>query len=378
MAKRLNKNLVVVLTIIGMALTAAAGVILVNSLPQKSPQVFVNEAEKALKNKDPGKAAEYYQRAAGRAKAAGDLVAANDYLIKAGDLALSAGDHRRALGLWNMVVIADPDQVVAQERSVSFILEIAELSNNTETWSELQTQAQKLVDAADKAKSKSYVGHHALGRALLALSHVRDTNKEQGKKHLIEAVNGDKSNPEYARSLARYYLIEAAADKSPTPNPQYIKDAAALFDTAVANAPEEPEKQSKARLYRGQFYSTPAAATVFPDAESRALADLEEAVKLAPKHVDAMIGLGVFWHGKKQNAVKNGAPPADIEKYRENARKLYAQAIDVDPDHYLGYLQLAGLYLEEKKYDDALVVLDGRLERGVNREHYLGATASTC
>ncbi len=372
MAKRLNKNLVVTLTIVGMALTTAAGVILVMNLPQKSPKMFVDEAEKALAKDPPeySQASTYYQRAAGRAKAAKDDALANTYLIKAGDLALSAGDPNRAMGLWNTVVIADPSQLEAQEKIVTFSLELARLTRNGEWWARLETQARKLVDTAQKDGTKSYLGLHALGCALDARRDVKETNQEEGKKCLIEAVNGDKANPEYARSLSNYYLFEAVDEKALSPDAESIKNALAVLDAAVASAPADPEIKAKAHLYRGQFYATPAAAKIFPDADQLALADLQEAARLAPQNEDTVVGLGVFWHGKKISALrsKDQVPPERIEEYRQKAREQYEAAIRADPDRFLGYLQLAGLYLEEARYDDALKVLDQRLDRPVKRE----------
>src|SRR5205085_8278177 len=146
MVTRVNKNLVVALTLGGMVATTAAGILLVNNLPQKSPQKFVDQAEEFLARKPPDyiKAATFYQRAYGRAHSAGDTPTANKYLIKAGDLALQGGDAGMARKLWMAVVVADPTNIAAQEKVVSFYLDIAEMSNGSDLWNQVQSDAEKL------------------------------------------------------------------------------------------------------------------------------------------------------------------------------------------------------------------------------------------
>src|SRR5438552_9129567 len=126
MAKRLNKNLVVVLTLAGMLLTTAAGVVLVQSLPQKSPKQWVAQAQEFEKQSPPDyiKAANYYQHAAVRAKQANDLPAMGEYMLKAGDLALKAGDAGGAYRIWNGLVVEDPSHLAAQEKIVTLQLEL--------------------------------------------------------------------------------------------------------------------------------------------------------------------------------------------------------------------------------------------------------------
>src|SRR5689334_5799698 len=101
MAQRLNKKVIVGLTTVGMAVTTAAGVVMIMNLPKRDPQQFVQQAEKYEADKDYKNAAIFFQRAYQRATTAGiDTHTADEYLTRAGDMALKAGDARTAMNAW--------------------------------------------------------------------------------------------------------------------------------------------------------------------------------------------------------------------------------------------------------------------------------------
>ncbi len=360
MAKRLNKNIVVGLTVAGMAVTTAAGVVMVLNLPKKDPQPFVEEAKKAAAKGDYVEASKRYQQAYTRARTGSDPAAANEYLLKAGEMSLSAGDARMAIRLWGSAILNNPEFQEAQEKIVKLFLEFAEMQGG-DNWASLQTQAETLRRMSEKSKTKNYLGLHALGRALIAQRAVKESNAEEGKKHLIEAVNGDKSNPAYAKALADYYLTAGN-----------VKDAAAVYDVLIANPAEDKTDLAKAYLNRGVFYSNEIVQKNIPDASAKSLPDLEKARELAPTNVDVLAGLGGYWHGRKVKADSEKAAAADIEDFRAKAKKCFEDAIQADPDHYVGYLQLMQLYYEDHRFDDALKVIDTRIARGIKRDHYLG------
>lgn len=372
MAKRLNKNLVVVLTLVGMGLTTAAGIVFVQTMPQKSPQPFVEHAEKLLAQKPPdnAQASTYYQRAAQRAKAAGDIPTMGKYLIKAGDLALLAGDSQRAMALWNTVMVADPTQVTAQERMVTFVLNLAEQTPGSKLWVELQDRAQKLVDAAEKNRLKSYVGLHALGRALIEQRAVKPTNLDEGKQRLVEAVNGDKSNPEFARTLATRYYLQRATDLigedkvSSGVRPEaaaLIRDAVAVMDNLIQNLPQDPREQSKAYRYQGEILAFPVVTMVMPEADQRAVQALKKSAEADPSSDEAIVAMGSYYHRKKL-ASNSKTPPEEVDRFRRLARENYEQAIRLAERSFPAYLQLASLLSEDARFDDAMDVLDRRMQ----------------
>jgi tetratricopeptide (TPR) repeat protein len=371
MAKRLNKSVIVVLTLLGMTVTMAAGVILLINLPKRDPLEFLKKAETAFKKGEFESAVKLYQSAYRCAQGIHDPKA-SEYLIKAGESAMAGGNARTAVSTWRTVTLNEPLNSAAQEHLVNFFLEAAELSDNSlQAWSQVQQDAELLIDMAKKSGGTSYRGSYARGVALLAQRTAKPTNAEEGKKCLLEAAKGDKSNPDYARALANYYL---SLDNGQNPAAPFIKDAAGVFETLIANPSSDVGSQATAYLYRGQFYADPrvrAAKLVAPDAEKRAIADFEKSIQLQPNNVDAFVGLGDYWHNLKVTATRGGAPSARVEEYKANAKQAYDRGIKADPDHYTAYLQLAQMYAEDTRLDDALQVIKARLDRPMKRDHYL-------
>lgn len=359
MAKRLNKNVVVGLTVAGMVVTTLAGILMIRSLPKQDPQPIAEQAKAASDRGDYAQAWKMYQRAAQRAKIAGDPVRRNEYYMLAGDAALASGDAQRAQRFWGEVLLDNPTHMEAQERIVKLLLEIAYVGGIP--WSKVQSEAERLVEMAGKNNTKSYLGLNALGASLIQQRAVKESNAEEGKQLLIEAVNGDKSNPAYAKSLADHYLDEGD-----------VKAAVAVYDVLMANPSKDVKLVAKGYRFRGRFYLEPAVQQKVPEADKLSLADFENAVKLTPDDVDALVSLGEYWHARKMRAVAASAPAEEIETYRSKARAEYDRAVKADYDHYSSYMQLAQLYTEDNEFDKALEVLDKRIARGVKRDHYLG------
>ena len=63
MAKRLNKNLIIGLAVLGFTVTTAAGILMVKELQQKDPAEFVKRADEMESKEDWRQASQYYMRA---------------------------------------------------------------------------------------------------------------------------------------------------------------------------------------------------------------------------------------------------------------------------------------------------------------------------
>src|SRR5437667_12622248 len=103
MEKRLNKKIVVVLTIVGMAVTTGAGVVMVMNLPKKDPQPFIDQANTFVEKGEYDQARKYYVQAAKWAQSGGEYSKANQCKSRAADASLSMGDARSAIQLWKDV-----------------------------------------------------------------------------------------------------------------------------------------------------------------------------------------------------------------------------------------------------------------------------------
>lgn len=376
MAKRLNKKLVAGLTLMGMLVTTAAGIVLVINMPRKDPEPIANQAKEMLEDKNYTDAAAQFKRAASRARENEKYTPEGiGYLLEAGDAYLHAGSAADAMACWRAVMNSDPQNQEAQERIVDFSMEVAKVRGGS-AWQGVREAAEKLIDI----NPKNFDGLNALGQALIYQRGLDEKNAEKGEKMLEEAVQGDQANPEYARSLAMYYFMENRTD-----------DAAQLFDTLIQTIkredPVDQEKLAEAYRYRGNYYSQmvrklqqemqqrPGSERQYEEriqkAEDQTVADLQKAVELNPDSVDALVELGAYWHTKQATAADEKERDAQREEYQAKAEKLYKEAINKDPEHFEGYLRLAGLYAQQGDPGRGVEVLMERISKGVSREHYL-------
>jgi len=378
MAQRLNKKLVAILTITGMAITTAAAIVMVMSLPQQDPSKAAEQARQAERRGDYVGARRWYVQAYQRASAGGQATdEANDYLIRAGEMALASGNARAALASWRRVVLNDPQNQTAQRKIMEFMLELARMGSLN--WAQVETEARKLLEI----NPKDYAGMHALGLALINQRSVNEENLEQGRKYLIEAFEGDKGNSDFANTLALHYFQEGEPEKG-----------VAVFDELMQNLPEDPAAQAKAWRERGLYFllqyardgavldqkrrqhASPGELNALREkirqADKETSLCLSKALELQPDDVENLLAMGRYW------SVKRSALEDEAERTRENknafakAEDYYKRAIHADRDGYEAYLYLAQLHLSRDNLDEAFQVLNARLQRGVQRQGYKG------
>ena len=241
MAQRLNKKLVVGLTVAGMGIITVAGAVLVTYLPGRDPEPVAKQAAAMLaeaatidaqikektrvltsapagadadnlqqeivklesdwaeKNETAGK---YYAKAYTRAMSANKPQQANDYMISAGDTALQGGEYRGAMECWKRVLLNTPNHEKAQEKIVQLILEQAEMYGQ-DWWGELKKEAERLGDSTNQG---NLVGMHALGRALVEPQTANEADLKKGEELLRKAFDQDNASPRFAESLAMFIL----------------------------------------------------------------------------------------------------------------------------------------------------------------------------
>lgn len=211
MAKRLNKQMVLGLTIASMAVMTAGMVVLVISLPKKDPGPMAREAAQEAAKGEYEEAAKKYQRAANYAKLRKEMDLFARYMILAGEMALKAGSAIEARGCWNNVMLNDPSNESAQLHIVNFLLDISDFG--AAPWSELQKEADRLIAIAPK----NHVGLHAKGLALSQQIAAKPENAEESEKLLKEAISLAPSHPKYTERLVQLYMRraeEAAGDRA--------------------------------------------------------------------------------------------------------------------------------------------------------------------
>ena len=388
MAKRLNKRVVVGLTIVGMVVTVAAGVVMIINLPIRDPEPIIAQAQQFESEGDYDQARQYYHRAWVRSRFGGaDTPESNDLMIRVGDLSLKVGEADRAVKAWQQVLMNDPKNEMAQERIVDLFYQISKLRSGVASWRRVQEEAEKLCEI----NARNFVGLHALGRALIEQRGIKEEYATQGIKNLQEAFEGDKSNPEFASSLARYYLAQSAEDEA------FAKQAMDVFETLIHAMKEKAttgsQEFSTAWRYWGQFclayksrleqqlaqerggrFSPSRIAELekaIADSDAQALDCFNNAIAAAPDDVESLIGVGSYWQAKTPTRSDPKKVDAEAEMFRNKAMEAYKHAITVAPDSYLAYIQLASLYFREGKFTDARKVLEERTKRASGRTGYL-------
>ncbi|HOJ74718.1 MAG TPA: tetratricopeptide repeat protein [Phycisphaerae bacterium] len=455
MAQRLNKKLVVGLTIAGMLLIAGAGVLLVYSLPGRDPKPVAEAGEKKLaeaeqirtqireidtklaeakteQEKDALRAQrktlqtslqdcyeaaqKYFQKAYGRALGGSDAAAASKYLIKAGDVAMSAGTPEMAAECWRIVLRNNPKNIEAQQKLVELHLQWAEIYGR-DAWNQLREQAEQLV-AAD-FDPDNVVGINALGRCMVEAPNTTIEEMEKGGKLLEKAFEADRTNPKFAESLALYPLRllerriaearrqgrseEAAAMERN--RGEAVKFACEVYDRlieAVKNLGEEQRAVvATAWRKRAQFHlalreaadselkqKAKARATPAQLEEVRQRIDthsqlakesIEEALELSKNDVESLVLMGNY---VRSTPTQTGDPVEQKQKehdYWVEACEWYKKAIQADPDSFIPYLELHRFYVRQA--DDAFAarnetalaestqkaaqVLEERIKRGI-------------
>lgn len=412
MAQRLNKKLVVGLTIAGMAVIAGAGVLLVYAMPGRDPKPMADQAAKLAKQEDFETASQYYVKAANRAMNAGKPDQSNEYMVLAGEVALQGGDQRTAVGCWRRVLRQDPQHEVAQQKLVELAFEQAELYGQR-WWQEVRNEAERLCDISE---NENLVGLHALACSLIEPDSATDEDLAKGEELLTTALQRDPTNPEFARSLAEYHLeaydhavaearrkgedvgrVEAGRDEA-------IARATGVYDALLEalekSPPDDPAVLAKAwrerarlylrirdrleREYRGrQAQLTPTQREVhqkrIEEYMQQALGFLENALHANENDAETLVLMGSFWRAKNSTAADPAERQAEIDGYRAKAQQYFEKAIEADPDSFDGYVQLQAIYLREaevaaaqrdretmvENFRKADQVLQERVKRGV-------------
>jgi tetratricopeptide (TPR) repeat protein len=416
MAQRLNKKLVVGLTVAGMVVIAGAGALLVYSLPGRDPgpvaeqaATFVtkagqiNENIKAKNQQLAGASAEaaeglrkdivelqtqlaesyetagkYYAKAYNRAMTAGDAVKANDYMVQAGEMALTAGDQRTAMECWKRVLLNNPRHEMAQQKIVQLMFDQAELYGQ-DWWTQVRKEGERLCEITD---SSNLVGLHALGRALVEPGNASDEDLKKGEELLRKAFQRDEGNPKYALSLAMFILrnherglaearrkgtdvaaVEAKGD-------QVIAEALGVYDTLLKALEKNPPKDASvmatawrqigqmhmvvrdaknAEIRKKQDRLTPAEVealrVVAKKHAAESLKCMETALKSSPQDSETLALMGAYW--LQSTAADPAEREAETAANQEKAKACFEKAIAAAPESFEAYVQLEDFYLRQ-------------------------------
>ena len=341
--KRLNKTLVVALSLCAFAAMIVLSAIMLQQLAQRDPKYFVELAQKAEADGEWQKAAVFYQQAWDRSKDP-------NYGVFLGDMLLHEGDVQNARAFWAKALIQDPTLVEGHIRQVNLHLRQAQLYGSSEDWNGVRDVAQAML-AAVSSGSASAIGHHALGLSLIHSSEPGDATDE-GLNQLRKAQELAPEEVEYAIDLAEE-LVKRSKDS----------EAEAIYEKLMADHHEPGAAASKVRVAYARYLA-------FRDKKDDAQKYFAQAIDIAGDDVasrrEARLAYAGFLMQKWVKARR--AADEQAQAVYDSAEKLINESIDDDPKAFDSYLQLASLYRLAGEHEKVVDVCEKRIQQGLDRK----------
>jgi len=348
MAKRLNKNLVVVLSMLAFVVVIIASYVWLRGLQPRDPQKSADLAKQSAERGEWEASVQYFLRAA---SISGDAM----YLVQAGDVSLQAGNLDHAHSFWREAIVQQPDLIAARERLVQLLLDIAKLRNTPNDWIALQKEAEDLLALSEDHPAAT----HGLAMALINAREQEADNLERGVEALRRAVQLSPDSIDFTVDLAGYLRSEDLED-----------EAEQLYQDLIPRYPTAGPHAARCRWIYAGFL---AATDRFDEAERL----YDEAMRMAGEDAESLsevkLRIGVY-HMDRLSALPDTAEAsAQREVVFARARRLLEESVAAAPESYEPYIRLAALLLTARQYDEALRVCDDRLDRpmtGVGIEEF--------
>ncbi|MHC5111853.1 MAG: tetratricopeptide repeat protein [Planctomycetota bacterium] len=347
--KKLNKNLVLLLTLCGSVLMIGVAVVLLLQLQATDPARFAQLAESREAEGDYEGAILFYQKAWERSQ---DV----NYLIRRGEVAVEWGELGLALECWRNAVIARPASMEARTRELNLQFEMARLYGDLNSWLAVAEKAEGMLSAEGERSTKDEAfARNAFGMALVNLASQDEENPARGLEDLERAVALDADKYEYEIDLAREYI---AAER--------VEDGEQLFQTLTSKYAEPGAASSTCQLAYAEYRST-----VDPrdDAEPYFLQSIEFAGDDADLLLKARVGYAGFISQKWARIVNESGRNEEVDALLAKAESILKQAIEDQPDSFEPYLRLSFLYQRLlQRHEDTIALCESRLSQSFSRK----------
>lgn len=326
MARKLNKNLVGALVLLGMVLMAVTGIVLLKNLPGQDPTKYAADAEKFREEGDYKRAMQTFARAFTK-----DPNENPTYLVKAAECAIEAGDLARARQFIGTAKVQDARFKPAIQIGLELEFELANLYGSSALWSRVLESAKEMLSLDES--SESALALHALGTSYLQLRGEDESYKEKGITALRRAHELDPSDVDVIKTLAGEYWRSARAKKADGE----LDDAEALqksrvllIETGIANHQGSEDGEGLAKLKRLQ-----ARYMVLEGSVQEGFALLRILAEEEKTQTDAHVILAKLYLG--------GAT-IGIEQDLDKAAKNLKEALSIEPKNGQIYELLARVY----------------------------------
>ncbi len=345
--KRLNKSLVVVLTLVMFVVMIVVSAVMLRRLRQRDPAYFVNLAVRYEEEGEWQQAALFYKEAWERSHDA-------THLVSHGQMLLSDGEVGRAIGSWRLALVNQPDLTTAHAHQLELLLELARLYGKMDDWQTVREAADTFLDSgAAREPPRAAFANNAKGLALLRLVRRDQQNAERGEAALREAAELAPEVASYGIDLADYLAQKGDAD-----------DAERLFEQLVERHADRGPDAAKVRLAYAKHLArrerTDLARQYFMESMSRGEGD-------PTAWGEARLGYGIFLSTMWARAARTDPEsPATVAIFDE-AKTALKGCIDADADLFDPYLHLALLYKSAARFTDVVETCEARLIRGFSR-----------
>lgn len=346
--KKLNKNLVITLTLFVFASVIVLSVLMLRQLQRSDPQHFIALAEKYKAEGHWAQATLFYTKAWERTRD-------HQYLIAAGDMQLEAGEVGRAMAAWREVVTNRPQTIEAHRRQLNVLVEFGRLYGSVDNWQQVNEAAEGFLEAVpDMPVADEAFARNANGMALVNMETLGPEHVEQGLEELGRAVELDPDKVAYAIDLARESALH-----------DHTEEAERIFGELLERYTSPGADASTVRLayaqYLGRHGDTAQAEAFYKEAVALA-EDAPEALARARR--DYAVSVAQQWVEALRDPEKAAAAPELFAQAEATLQKC----IDTDPDLFEPYLAMVRLYINAERYEDAVRVAEDRLGRGFSRK----------
>ncbi len=310
MAKKLNRNLVGLLTLAGMLLLAVTGFALLANLPGQDPKVYETDARKLEDEKKYDEAGQTYIRAFHR-----DPSKNPEYLVKAAKCEIEDGKLGVARQCLRDALVRNPQLKSALQLTTEIELEVARLFGSTLQWNRVLNESKKLV----KVEPQSPLAQQAMGIAMLFLQNEDDSYKKEGEEALKKALELDPTNTKVVDALARHLWTTARKQEFEGHKPEaevLDKTRESILQTAIDKCGSSaPDKLTELKQLQSLFM-------IISGNPKEGMAILQSLVDSEKSKVEAHLVLASLYNGSYASKV-----PVDSAK----AKEVLMAALAIDP-----------------------------------------------